>query len=81
MSTMNFVKVYVFAALLVPGVCAYGADASPAAPGVPMKMDEPMPSKMAKRGTRKGDVKKAAEKKEREMKPMLEKESASEAKK
>ena len=46
-----------------------------------MNMDEPMPIKMAKPGTKKGDVKKAAEKKEREMKPMMDRESAGRAKK
>ena len=40
-----------------------------------------MPIKMAKPGTRKGDVKKAAERKAREMKPMMDKESAGAAKK
>ena len=46
-----------------------------------MKMDEPMPIKMTKKGMKKGDVKKAAEMKEREMKPMMEQESAGAAKK
>lgn len=70
----------VFAALLFSGFCAYGADSS-STPGKPMNMDEPMPTKMAKPGMKKGDVKKAAEKKEREMKPMMDKESAGGAKK
>jgi len=40
-----------------------------------------MPIKMKKQGMKKGDVKKAAEKKEREMKAMMDKESALGAKK
>ena len=64
-------------AILAAGPSAYAADA----PGKPMKMDEPMHGEMKKPTMKKGDVKKAAEKKEREMKPMLEKESAGAAKK
>ena len=70
----------VVGALLVCGFCAYGADSS-LTPGKPMKMDEPMPIKMKKPGMKKGDVKKAAEKKERAMKAMMDKESAGGAKK
>lgn len=40
----------------------------------PMKMDEPMAGRMKKEGMVTGDVKAAAEKKEREMKDKLEKE-------
>ena len=74
----------VIAALLASGSFAWGAEPVPApgtAAGTPMKMDEPMPTKMAKPGTKLGDVKRAAEKKDREMKPMMEKESADWAKK
>ncbi len=70
----------VVVALLFPVFLAYGAD-SGSAPGKSMNMDEPMPIKMAKPGTKKGDVKKAAEKKEREMKAKMEKESAAGPKK
>jgi uncharacterized membrane protein len=65
-------------ALLAAGRIAYATDAAPAKP---MKMDEPMPIKMTKEGMKVGDVKKAAEKKDIEMKPMLDKESAEAAKK
>jgi hypothetical protein len=71
---------FLIAALLVSGICAYGVDSS-SPPGTPMKMDDPMPTKMAKPGMKKGDVKKAAQKKEREMKSMMDKESAGGAKK
>jgi hypothetical protein len=37
-------------------------------------MEEPMAGKMKRPGMKQGDVKKSAEKKERVMKPMLEKE-------
>ena len=43
----------------------------------PMNMDEPMPTKMAKPGMKMGDVKKAAEKKDREMRDALKKEQQS----
>lgn len=43
----------------------------------PMNMDEPMPTKMAKPGMKMGDVKKAAEKKDREMRDKLKKEQQS----
>ena len=45
--------------------------------GKPMKKDEPMKTGMMKPGMKVGDVKKAAEKRESELKPMMEKESAS----
>ena len=80
MAGMKSLKALVVGALLVTGFCAYGADSSPT-PGKPMKMDEPMPTKMAKPGMKQGDVKKAAEKKEREMKPMMDKEAGGWAKK
>ena len=50
-------------------------------PGKPMKMDEPMHGEMKKQNMKKGDVKKAAKKKARQIKPMMEKESAGAAKK
>ena len=40
----------------------------------PAKMEEPMAGKMKKPGMKQGDVKKQAAKKQRAMKPMLEKE-------
>ena len=59
-----------YAALLIAGACtALAADTKP-----PAKMEEPMAGKMKKPGMKQGDVKKAAEKKQRAMKPMLEKE-------
>lgn len=70
----------VSAVMLVSGFCAYGADSSSTS-GKSMNMDEPMPIKMAKPGMKKGDVKKAAEKKEREMKATMDKESAGVTKK
>ena len=42
-----------------------------------MPMNEPMPTKMAKPGMKTGDVGKAAEKMDRRMKPMLDKEGKS----
>jgi hypothetical protein len=39
-----------------------------------MKMDEPMETGMMKKGMTKGDVKKAAEEKARELQPMMEQE-------
>ena len=77
MSRVKSLKAIVAAALLALGYGAHAADA----PAKPMKMDEPMQGEMKKKTMKKGDVKKAAEKKEREMKPMLEKESAGAAKK
>jgi hypothetical protein len=49
----------------------------PAAQSEPMKLDEPMAGQMKKKGMMKGDMKKAAEKKDREMRPMIEKEERS----
>ena len=45
------------------------------------KADAPMAGKMKKPGMKQGDVKKSAEKKKKEMKPMLEQESKSMEKK
>jgi len=53
------------------------AKQAPANESQPMKMDEPMTGEMMKKGMKKGDVKKAAEEKEREMKAKLEKEEQS----
>jgi len=47
----------------------FGAETKP-----PAKMEEPMAGKMKRPGMKQGEVKKAAEKKQRVMKPMLEKE-------
>ena len=80
MFSMKFLSALVAVALLVSGFCAYGAESSSTS-GKPMKMDEPMPTKMAKPGMKQGDVKKAAEKKQREMKPMMDKEAAGGTKK
>ena len=80
MAGMKPLRAFVIIALIFFGICAYGSDPS-SPPGKPMKMDEPMPTKMAKPGMKKGDVKKAAQKKEREMKSMMDKESAGGAKK
>ena len=71
---------FVMLALLFSALPGYGADPG-STPGKSMNMDAPMPIKMAKPGTKQGDVKKAAEKKERELKPMMDKESAGAAKK
>ena len=43
----------------------------------PMNMDEPMAGEMKKEGMKKGDVKKAAEKKHSEIRKMIEKEQQS----
>jgi len=80
MPGMKPLRALVSAALLVSIFCAYGADSS-STPSKPMNMDDPMRSKMKKPGMKKGDVKKAAETKEREMNAMMDKESAGGAKK
>ena len=79
---MNALKALAMAAMLACAFGACAADSKPA-PGNLIKMDDPMPNsmKMKKKGMKKGDVKKAAEAKQREMKPMIEKESAGGAKK
>ncbi len=74
---MKPLEAIALAAILAVGTGAWGADA----PGKPMKMDEPMHGEMKKKGMKKGDVKKAAKKREREMKPILEREAAGSAKK
>jgi len=80
MSRMKPLMSFFIVALLSSGFRAYGADPGPA-PGKSMKMDDPMPIEMAKPGTKKSDVKKAATRKEGEMKGMMEKEPAAGAKK
>jgi len=69
-----------FAAVIAPLLsCAtQAADPSPAAE-LPkhqptMKMNEPMPTGMAKEGMKKGDVKSSADKKAKAMRPMMEQE-------
>jgi len=47
---------------------------APAKAGKPMKMDQPMAGEMKKEGMTKGDMKKAAEKKQRDMQDVMEKE-------
>jgi hypothetical protein len=74
---MKLLETLALAAVLAAGTGAWAADA----PGKPMKMDEPMHGEMKKKSMKKGDVRKAAEKKQRQMKPMIEKESARSAKK
>ena len=74
---MKPLEAIALAAILAAGTGAWGADA----PGKPMKVDEPMHGEMKKKGMKKGDVKKAAKKREREMKPILEREAAGSAKK
>ncbi|HZV54843.1 MAG TPA: hypothetical protein VFF82_07885 [Rhodocyclaceae bacterium] len=60
---------------------AYGADQSPAAhvkkQRKKMKMDEPMTTPMMKQGMIKGDVKNSANRKAREMQPMMEQDEKS----
>jgi hypothetical protein len=60
-------------ALSILAACVVGM-ASAADTRPPAKMEEPMAGKMKRPGMKQGDVKKAAEKKRRVMKPMLEKE-------
>jgi hypothetical protein len=74
---MKPLEAIALAAILAAGTGAWGADA----PGKPMKMDEPMHGEMKKKGMKKGDVKKAAKKREHEMKPIREREAAGSAKK
>ena len=73
---MKSLKACIAAVLFAAGSGVYAADS-----GKSMKMDEPMHGQMKKKGMKKGDVKKAAEKKHRDMKPMMEKEEAGSAKK
>jgi hypothetical protein len=79
MPSLKPLGAFAVVALFASGFGAYGADSgstSGSTAGTPMKMDEPMPTRMAKPGMKKGDVKKAAEKKDREMKAMMDRESA-----
>jgi len=72
--------VVVTATGLAFGVGALAADeprVAQATKSEPMKMDEPMAGGMKRKDMRKGDVKKAAEKKERDMKDMIENEEKS----
>ena len=64
-------KIAAVLALAAAACCAYADNASK---GQSMKMDEPMYGEMKKKGMKRGDVRKAAEKKERAMKPMMEEE-------
>jgi hypothetical protein len=75
MRTPDAVTLLVGMALLAAGSLIRAADTR-AGGERPAKMNEPMETKMMKPGMKVGDVKKAAAKKERELKPMLEKESA-----
>lgn len=70
---MRSLKAIAVAAILAAGSQVWASDTSP---GKPLKMDEPMHGEMKRKNMKKGDVKKAAEKKDREMKALLEKESA-----
>ena len=66
------------AAGLAPGLDVLAGEEPPrTAASAPMKTDEPMAGEMKKPGMTKGDMKKAAEKKERDMKGMIEKEEKS----
>jgi hypothetical protein len=63
-------RLRLYVALIIAGACtAFAADTKP-----PAKMEEPMAGKMKRPGMKQGEVKKAAEKKQRAMKPKLEKE-------
>lgn len=65
----------VLAAATVPVSGALGAETPAAAVAKPMKMDDPMAGKMKRTGMKKGDVRKAAEQQDREMREMMEKEA------
>jgi len=74
----NLARYLFFAAALACSLAsaALAGDAPDAAkPNRPMPMNEPMPTKMAKPGMKTGDVKKAAEKADRRMKPLLDKDA------
>jgi hypothetical protein len=75
---MRSLEAIAVVAILAAGSEVWASDTSPAKP---MKMDEPMHGEMKRKNMKKGDVKKAAEKKEREMKPIIDKESAAAKKK
>jgi len=68
----------VVAAVLVAGPLVHAADPRP---GKPMKMDEPMHGEMKKKGMKKGDVKRAAEEKRRDVKSAMENETTGAPKK
>jgi Spy/CpxP family protein refolding chaperone len=78
MSGAGLLKAVVAAAVLTAGPLAFAADPQP---GKPMRMDEPMHGEMKKKGMKKGDVKRAAEIKRREMKSAMENETAGTPKK
>ena len=80
MRATNAFTVLVAAAAMAAGSPDYGSD-TPTAVEKPAKMSEPMETKMMKPGMKIGDVKKAAEKKERELMPTIKKESATSSKK
>lgn len=75
LSSKPFAALVIAVPLLVPAITVHAADARPPS-RTPMKMDEPMPIKMAKPGTPKSDVKKAAMRKDQQMKPIMDSESA-----
>lgn len=56
------------------GAADRAAPAAPPGPEQKMKMDEPMATGMMKQGMRKGDVKRAADRKAKAMQPMMEQE-------
>ena len=77
-------RVLLSAAAVCPLALATGTDAlsddppkAGTAKSKPMNMDEPMAGEMKKEGMKKGDVKKAAEKKDSEIRKMIEKEQQS----
>ena len=81
---MRLTRPLAAALLLVSAIATHAADAQKgqqAESSKPMRMDEPMAGEMKRKSMKKGDVKKAAEKKQREIKAMIEKESAVGAKK
>lgn len=63
-----------FAALLV---AALGSGAAAAGHGQKMKMDQPMATRMMKKGMTQGDVRKAAKARERRLAPVMEQEEKS----
>ncbi len=69
----------VLAASLASGLSARAEDVreTEKAAQPPMNMNEPMPIKMKKEGMKTGDVRRAAQKREREMKAAIRKESES----
>jgi len=75
----RYARAIVLAASLASGFHAQAADVQTKgnATQAPMNMNEPMPIKMKKEGMKTGDVKKAAQKRDREMKAAIQKESES----